>query len=144
MPIRPVYEELVYGSSGFVKRRLSAYCAMRASRSVRARRFPANDIRAGCSISTDLQDQRDMHPLRRRGPGGGTTWVFLLNRQRNVLVTIHTPTTIMHKPMARLTQCPAGTIFSTRTYAAIVATQSRFITPATNNRAISSQQQPTQ
>ncbi len=86
--------------------------------------------------------------LKKAGRGGGPAGYhpgcFCPKDQRNVLVTIHKPATIMHTPMARLTQCPAGTIFSTRTYAAIVATQSRFITPATNSSAIRSQQQPTQ
>lgn len=50
----------------------------------------------------------------------------------------------MATPLARASQCPAGTTFSTSTNTASPATQSRFMTPPTNNSAISSQQQPTQ
>ena len=46
--------------------------------------------------------------------------------------------------MIWLTQWPAGTTFSIRTYTAIIVTQSKFITPATKSSAIISQQQPTQ
>ena len=52
---------------------------------------------------------------------------------------IHLPT-----PATRPTHPPPGTSFSTSTSPAIATTHSRFITPATNSNAISSQQQPTQ
>jgi len=56
----------------------------------------------------------------------------------------HAPQPIVRRPMARLTHCSAGTIFSTRIHSAMTATHSRFMTPATKSKAISNQQHPTQ
>jgi len=47
-------------------------------------------------------------------------------------------------PATRPTRSPRGTTFSTSTNAAIAATHSRFITPATNSKAMRNQQHPTQ
>jgi len=47
-------------------------------------------------------------------------------------------------PAMRPMRSPPGATFSTRTRKAMAATQSRFITPATNRSDMSIQQQPTQ
>lgn len=57
---------------------------------------------------------------------------------------IHAPHKMRISPPHRLSHLVRGTTFSRRTNIVIVATQSRFITPATKSSTISSQQQPVQ
>ena len=54
------------------------------------------------------------------------------------------PQTTSSPPVARETFSPPGTTFSARTNAARAAIHTRFITPSTNSKVISIQQQPRQ
>jgi hypothetical protein len=64
--------------------------------------------------------------------------------QRSDAANSHTPPAINPPPAIREIRRPAGMIFSARTKIAMAAIHSTFITPPTNNSAISAQQQPTQ
>jgi hypothetical protein len=77
--------------------------------------------------------------LRRRDKVAGLTYQASIGR-----TSTYAPQRIRRTPATRPRCGTCGVSFSTRTNAAIVATHTRFITPTTNNSAISAQQQPTQ
>ena len=68
-----------------------------------------------------------------RGPGQGQS-----------RVSMSAPATTRAAPVSTLTRGPPGTIFSSITRIVRAPIQTRFITPATNSRAIRAQQHPTQ
>ena len=65
----------------------------------------------------------------------GTALVFILPTGGRAIITV---------PPTRETQGPPGITFSATTNTAMAATQIRFITPPTNSRPMSTQQQPRQ
>ena len=89
---------------------------------------PATVQRSGGVSPLPPRPPRSVEPLRGSHPAD----LQALARQQE------------HAPAARPTSAPRGSTFSTRTKAAMTATQRRFITPATKSRAIRTQQHPTQ